>query len=156
MMTTFPEPEAGDSPSKLEVFNPSGHTLPFQESDLLSLLESIEKGESVQFHSIEFVFTGEAGIVDINSTYLDRSYVTDIISFRLDDDESDQAIEGTLYCCAPRIAEQSEEFDTTPEVEFLRVAIHGMLHLAGYDDQTDDDKAVMTSREDYYLQTLFH
>lgn len=153
-MTIFPEPDSGDSPSKLEIFNPSGHTLPFHEADLESLLKSIEKGESVHFQSVEFIYTDEDGIVDINSRYLDRDYVTDIISFRLDDDDTDQSIEGTLYCCAPRIAEQSNEFDSTPETEFIRVAIHGMLHLAGYDDQTDADKTTMTAREDHYLQTL--
>lgn len=153
-MTIFPEPDTGDSPSKLEIFNPSGHTLPFQEADLESLLKSIEKGESVHFQSVEFIYTDEDGIVDINSRYLDRDYVTDIISFRLDDDDTNQSIEGTLYCCAPRIDEQSIEFDSTPETEFLRIAIHGMLHLAGYDDQTNADKTTMTDREDHYLQTL--
>lgn len=153
-MTTFPEPDSGDLPSKLEIFNPSGHTLPFRETDVLALLQYIEEGESVQFHFVELVFTDEPGIVEINSAYLDRNYVTDIISFRLDDDETDQSIEGTLYCCAHRIAEQSSEFDTSPETEFLRIVAHGLLHLAGYDDQTNKDKAVMTELEDRYLQML--
>lgn len=150
----FPEPAGGDSLSKIEIFNPTEHTLPFRESDAAFLLEQIESGESVHFHSVEIVFTDEAGIIDINTKYLSRDYITDIISFRLDEDESDQSIEGTLYCCAPRIAEQSAEYGSEPETEFLRVIVHGLLHLAGYDDQTEADKAAMTSREDHYLQTL--
>ena len=154
MMTKFPEPDIDSSSPKLEIFNPSGYTLPIQESDAQKLLELVEKGESVQFNSVEIVFTDESGIIEINSEYLNRDYVTDIISFRLDDDDSNQAIEGTLYCCAPRIAEQSGEFDSDPESEFLRIIVHGLLHLIGYDDQTDSDKSAMTLLEDKYLQSL--
>ena len=154
MMTKFPEPDIDSSSPKLEIFNPSGYALPIQESDAQKLLELVEKGESVQFNSVEIVFTDESGIIEINSEYLKRDYVTDIISFRLDDDDSNQAIEGTLYCCAPRIAEQSGEFDSDPESEFLRIIVHGLLHLIGYDDQTDSDKSAMTLLEDKYLQSL--
>lgn len=152
-MTIFPEPDGGAGNSIPEFFNPSGHPLPFEESDAASLLEQIEAGESVHFRSVEIVFTDEDGIIDINTEYLNRDYVTDIISFRLDEDESNQSIEGTLYCCATRIAEQSAEYGSDPETEFLRVIVHGLLHLAGYDDQTEADKAAMTSLEDHYLQT---
>ena len=154
MMTKFPEPDIDSSSPKLEIFNPSGYALPIQESDAQKLFELVEKGESVQFNSVEIVFTDESGIIEINSEYLKRDYVTDIISFRLDDDDSNQAIEGTLYCCAPRIAEQSGEFDSDPESEFLRIIVHGLLHLIGYDDQTDSDKSAMTLLEDKYLQSL--
>jgi rRNA maturation RNase YbeY len=153
-MTKFPDPESTELHSNLEIFNPSGHDLPFQESSIASILKHIEEKESVQFHSVELVFTDETGIIDINSEYLNREYVTDIISFRLDDDSSNQSIEGTLYCCAPRIAEQSEEFDSTPKTEFLRIIVHGLLHLVGYNDQSDTDKEKMTSLEDHYLQIL--
>lgn len=154
MMTKFPEPDGSADASKLEFFNATELTLPFKKSDAALLVEQIEEDESVHYHSVEIVFTDEAGIIDVNTEYLSRDYVTDIISFRLDEDESDQSIEGTLYCCAPRIAEQSAEYGTEPEIEFLRVIVHGLLHLAGYDDQTNMDKAAMTSREDHYLRTL--
>lgn len=153
-MTTFPDLPDGTGSLKVEIFNPSDHQLPFRESDASSLVEQIETGESVQFVSVEIVFTDEDGIVNINSEYLDRDYITDIISFRLDDNESNQAIEGVLYCCAPRIAEQSADFDSDPETEFLRIIVHGLLHLTGYDDQTDSDKAAMTALENRYLQSL--
>ena len=153
-MTKFPEPESNESLIKLEIFNPSGHPLPFRESDAASLLKDIEKANQYLSH-IEIVFTDEAGIIDINTEYLNRNYVTDIISFRLDEDDSDQSIEGTLYCCAPRIAEQSADYNSEPETEFLRIIIHGLLHLAGYNDQTESEKDTMTSLENHYLQTLY-
>ena len=153
-MTIFPDPDSESPSAKLTIHNPTDYKLPFDADSATRILELIEAGESVSFREVEIVFTDEDGIVVINKRYLERDYVTDIISFRLDEDETNESIEGTLYCCAPRIAEQSSEFDTDPESEFLRIITHGLLHLAGYNDTTDDEKTQMTSLEDHYLQSL--
>jgi len=126
--------------------------VPVQEQELLKLLEITEQNESVRFKEIELVYVDEDEIVRINHEFLDRDYITDIITFRYDED--DQAIEGTLYCCAPRIAEQSTEFKDDPKTEFLRVFVHGLIHLAGHNDQTPSEKKKMTDLEDQYLNTL--
>ncbi len=147
----LPETDPSGKVGKLEIFNPSGHTLPFDSRQVSNLIRSVELNENIRFSDLEIVFTDEAEIIKINSQYLQKDYVTDIISFRYDEDSANKSIEGTLYCCAPRIEEQSREFDTDPEEEFLRVIVHGALHLAGYDDQTDQDKEKMTNRENFYL-----
>ena len=151
MMTNFPdiptEPE-----KKLIINNESGESVPVKERELLKLAEITEKNEAVRFKEIELVYVDEDEIVRINREFLDRDYVTDIITFRYDED--DQAIEGTLYCCAPRIAEQSAEFDNSMKTEFLRVFVHGLIHLAGYNDQTPKEKKQMTELEDRYLEAL--
>lgn len=150
----FPDPESASKIPRLEIFNPSGHPLPFRSELVPKLIRSIEIGENVLFYDLEIVFTDEEDISEINSEYLGREYVTDIISFRYDESESGKAIEGTLYCCAPRIEEQSYELETNPEEEFLRIIAHGALHLAGYDDQTDFGKKQMTALENKYLTIL--
>jgi len=153
-MTKFPDPDSENRASRTEIYNPSDTALPFRESDVHLIIKNIEQEEQVRFSSIEIVFTDEEGIVDINKTYLDRDYVTDIISFRLDDDDTGQMIEGTLYCCAPRIIEQSSEFETEQESEFLRVIIHGLLHLTGYNDKSEMEKETMTKLENHYLSQI--
>lgn len=135
----------------LEIFNQTNLTLPFREKDAYSLLEAIEKGEKSSFSFVELVYISENEIVSINKEFLKRDYVTDIISFRYDEDESNQEIEGTLYCCAARIVEQAKEFNETEEKEFLRVLTHGLLHLVGYDDGTEKEKKKMTELENSYL-----
>lgn len=158
MMTIFPEPDeefipTDGSSSRIEIHNPSGQPLSFEKDSVSEIVSSIEAGENIHFRWVELVFTDEKGIVEINNEYLQRDYVTDIISFRYDEGD-DQKIEGTLYCCVPRIMEQSQEFDTTSRLEFFRIIIHGLLHLAGYDDQTEAEKQKMTELEDFYLQSL--
>ena len=126
--------------------------VPVKERVLETILQEIGREQQAVFASIELVYVDEKGIIAINSEHLGREYVTDIISFRYDEREDLQAIEGTLYCCAPRITEQSREFGTPESQEFYRIFIHGLLHLTGYNDQTREDKAVMTQLENHYLE----
>ena len=150
----FPDPETTPGIPKLEIFNPSGYNLPLNQALIPRLVHLIEIGEQIQFSSLEIIFTDEGGIIDINSKYLDRDYITDIITFRYDEDHSNNAIEGSLYCCAPRIEEQSKELKTDTQEEFLRIIAHGLLHLAGYDDQAAEGKKRMTELEDHYLAKI--
>lgn len=168
-----PEPD-------FSIHNPSGLPVPVKESVLLRILEEISRHEKVTFSMIEVIYVDEEEILRVNREFLGKEYVTDIITFRYDidaDDDADddpdgfpldpadfaeagpddgpdeieQKIEGSLYCCAPRIVEQAEEFGTPPAEEFRRIFIHGLLHLAGYEDGTPEEKETMTRRENFYL-----
>jgi probable rRNA maturation factor len=153
-MTTFPDiPEAGEG-SVFTLTNVSGCRLPVLEPTLKKLMQRVEEKENIRFSELELVYVDEDEIISINKEHLDRDYVTDIISFRYDEEKSNKQIEGTLFCCAPRIEEQSDEEKTSPSEEFYRVFIHGLLHLAGYDDQTEEDKIRMTQCENHYLELL--
>ncbi|MEX0720721.1 MAG: rRNA maturation RNase YbeY [Balneolaceae bacterium] len=135
----------------LQIFNESGVDIPLQEKKLSQLLEYIEKQEHCRFSFVELVYVDEKEIIRINSEYLQREYITDIISFRYDEDQSNSQIEGTLYCCAPRIKEQAREFDESVSRELLRIFIHGLLHLIGFEDKASAEKKQMTALEDHYL-----
>jgi probable rRNA maturation factor len=154
MMTTFPDIPQDGNGSVFSLSNTSGTKLPVQKKQLKHLLRAIEGGEGVRFRNVELVYVNEEEIVTINSEYLGRNYVTDIITFRYDEDDSGNKIEGTLFCCAPRIEEQSTEENTQKSSEFYRVFIHGLLHLAGYKDQTKEEKTRMTRLENLYLEQL--
>ena len=144
--------EATDHP--LQIFNTSGFNLPFKESEAAFLLDTISSEQQVNFAFVEVVFVDEKEIVRINKEFLERDYVTDIISFRYDEDTSNMEIEGTLYCCASRISEQASEFNQPPNREFLRIIVHGLLHLCGYEDATPDEKKEMTRLEDHFLSLI--
>jgi rRNA maturation RNase YbeY len=155
-MITFPDfPDLPDE-TVLSVNNPSEYDLPVTQESLEELLHLIETGEDIKFQLVELVYLDEEGIVEINKKYLQRDYVTDIISFNYDDvepsDSSEKGIEGTLYCCAPRIAEQSAELESDPKQEFYRIFIHGLLHLTGYNDSSPKEKETMTRLENHYLE----
>lgn len=150
MMTTFPDFPNLEPAEKLTLSNPENLDIPVHINLLNALLHSIEQYEKIQFSRVELVYLDEEGIAEINKKFLDKDYITDTISFRYDE-EDDQAIEGTLYECAPRIRDQSDEFGTCVTTEFYRVFVHGLLHLAGYNDQTNSKKIAMTELENKYL-----
>lgn len=154
MMKPFPEIPQSSQDAIFTVSNTSGISVPIKKELLLTLRNIIEKEEKVRFREIELVFIDDNAITDINKEYLGKDYVTDIITFRLDDHDHNDAIDGTLFCCAQRIEEQSTEYHTGIMSEFYRVFIHGLLHLSGYDDSSKEQQNTMRGREDYYLNQI--
>lgn len=152
MMTNYPDfPEAFDESEQLTVHY-GKYEIPVNEGVLKKLLQAVSEEQNADFTAIELIYVDEEGIVAINQEHLHRDYVTDILSFRYDEREDLEAIEGTLYCCAPRITEQSREFGTSESQEFYRIYIHGLLHVTGYNDQTAEEKTAMTQLENHYLE----
>ncbi len=143
-----------ESQPDIQLFNESSVEIPLSSSVCARITSSLAENEDCSFDLIEIVYVDEDEIVRINKEHLDRDYVTDIITFRYDNDSRNTDIEGTLFCCAPRILEQAREFNESPHREFLRIFIHGLLHLAGYEDNTEDKKRVMTQKENDYLNIL--
>ncbi|MGK7370747.1 MAG: rRNA maturation RNase YbeY, partial [Candidatus Halalkalibacterium sp. M3_1C_030] len=123
-----------------QLFNESGKEIPIDLEIIRKCLSEVKAKEDCSFSLLEVVYVDESGIVEINQEYLERDYVTDIISFRYDEDEYNMNIEGTLFCCAQRIYEQAHELNEDIEKEFKRILIHGLLHLCGYDDQSSEAK----------------
>ncbi len=144
-----------ESVPPIQIFNTSGIEIPISESDAILILEQIQAYQNCTYESVELVYVDEVEITRINKEYLEHDFVTDIITFRLDDGVNLSAIEGTIYCCAQRIKEQASEFDETVKDEFLRVMIHGLIHLLGYNDHTHEEKVEMTRLEDFFLNVYY-
>lgn len=144
----------GKDEPDIQLFNESGETIPLDLSSIRTCVAEVSEHENYFFALLEIVYVDESSIIEINKEYLERDYVTDIITFRYDEDDSNKNIEGTLYCCAQRIHEQASELDQEPETEFKRILIHGLLHLCGYDDQSTEAKKEMTAKENFYLEKV--
>lgn len=136
------------------IYNPENLDVPITEKVGRDVIQLVEHEEQCSFEFLELVYVDEQEITEVNQEYLEKDYITDIITFRYDEDETRGAIEGTIFCCAPRISEQAKEFNETEESEFLRIFIHGLLHLNGYEDDTPEKKEKMRERENYYLAKL--
>jgi rRNA maturation RNase YbeY len=146
--------QMAESLPDIQIFNETDSPLPLEQWDFSKIASFITTNEGSSFSFIEVVYVDEKEIIRINKEHLDRDYVTDIITFRYDNSTDNNDIEGTLFCCAPRIIEQAGELGETVKNEFSRIYIHGLLHLIGYDDQTDAQKEEMTAKENVYLKSL--
>ena len=118
-------------------------------------IEAVVEREGYRVGEMYYYFCSDEALLDINQRRLGHDFYTDIVTFPL--------VEGTLvsseFCLSlDRIAENSLKFGRPFESELLRVIIHGVLHLVGYDDHSDAELAEMRSKEeeclDYYYNKL--
>ncbi|MGM0507423.1 MAG: rRNA maturation RNase YbeY [Bacteroidota bacterium] len=133
-----------------ELYNPSDESLTVTEAELSAICSEIESTENVRFHLLEVVYIGSDEMIRLNRDHKKHNYLTDILTFPYHD-EGASDLEATLYCSPSRIREQASEWDVPEREEFIRVFIHGLLHLCGYDDQSESDRERMKEREEFYL-----
>ena len=97
---------------------------------------------------INIIFSSDNYILDVNMKYLQHDYFTDIITF---DYCEKKVLSGDLFISVDSVRENSVYYGTEFEDELNRVIVHGLLHLIGYDDHSDEDIKVMREKENYYL-----
>ncbi len=111
-------------------------------------LKLVAESEIRRIGQVNIIFCSDNYILDVNQKYLQHDYFTDIITF--DYCEGDR-ISGDFFISVDTVRENSIEYGTEFSDELNRVMVHGILHLIGYDDHSDDDIAQMRKKEDYYL-----
>lgn len=98
---------------------------------------------------LNFIFCSDDYLLQINIDYLNHQTYTDIITF--DNSEDPKFIEGDIFISIDRVRENALKFNRPFEEELRRVIIHGVLHLIGYSDKSNEQKIVMRRKEDAYL-----
>jgi rRNA maturation RNase YbeY len=112
-------------------------------------LKTVIKEEDFELSELNYVFCDDAYLHKINLEYLNHDTLTDIITF--DNSEEEKSIESDIFISIERITDNAEDFKTTFEHEFRRVIVHGILHLCGYNDKTEQDQKFMRTKEEYYI-----
>ena len=128
-----------------------------QIDSLLTFAKKQEHIDSEAELSVTFVDKGE--IQNINKMYRDKDKVTDVISFALEEDEPEidmneldiPRVLGDIIICTDVAHEQAENYGHSFERELGFLALHGFLHLLGYDHMTDEDEKEMFGRQDAIL-----
>lgn len=113
-----------------------------------SWLERVIQTEGSVLGDIQFVFCSDEYLLDINRKFLNHDYYTDVITF---DYCENQVVSGDLFVSIERVKDNALSFSSSFLEEFLRVSVHGVLHLLGYKDKTDEDIAMMRGKEQFYL-----
>lgn len=115
-------------------------------------LEEVANSENKMLGEIVYRFVSEKRILEINTKFLSHNYVTDIITF---DESYMSLLAGEVFICIEEVRRNCREFGSSNfGDELKRVIVHGLLHLIGYADGTNEEKEVMRSKEDYYLKML--
>lgn len=126
------------------------------ESVVEKFLEEHEKSG----YSVSIAIVGSDEIKKINKECRGIDSVTDILSFENDRDEQDVWEEGKgeyfgeLIICYSRIIEQAKKYSDNTKQEFIFILVHGLLHLAGFEDQSDEGIAEMENQGKKFVQKL--
>ncbi|MFA6676478.1 MAG: rRNA maturation RNase YbeY [Bacteroidales bacterium] len=119
-------------------------------------LNKFEVGE------INFIFSNDEYILEINKKYLNHNFYTDVITFDTSDYDEPLEIEkpnknlisGDIFISVDTVLANSKTYGSTFEEEMNRVIIHGILHLIGFDDLNDEEKKEMREQENISLEIL--
>lgn len=98
---------------------------------------------------IQYIFTDDEHILKINREFLQHDYCTDIITF---DYTEGNTLSGDIFISIDTVRDNSQTYGDTFRRELLRVIIHGVLHLAGFNDKTEAEQRVMRTQEDAALE----
>ncbi|MFT4533776.1 MAG: putative rRNA maturation factor [Saprospiraceae bacterium] len=118
------------------------------EEKLTAWLLDIASKEDKTISQFSYIFCSDDYLLNINKTYLNHDYYTDIITFPY---KQGHEIESDIFISVDRVRDNATEYKTTFESELLRVMAHGLLHMAGYGDKTEEDQDKMTNMENQCL-----
>lgn len=115
----------------------------------ISCIESLIKEEGLEVGDLNYIFCDDEYLLKVNQEHLNHDYYTDIITF---DYRVANLVSTDLFISITRVADNAEQLGFTFDDELYRVMSHGVLHVCGYGDKTDEEIVVMRSKEDYYLE----
>lgn len=109
-------------------------------------------------YEMSIVFVDNTKIQEINHVYRGKDQATDVISFALNDDESPFEWEkkelGDIYISIEKAEEQAKEYGHSFERELVYLAVHGLLHLLGFDHLEEDEKKEMRQAEEEIMDYI--
>ena len=125
--------------------------LSLNDIDLTNWISKVCVDENYNLGDISLIFCSDEYLLDINRTHLDHDYYTDIITFDYTDN---QVVSGDLFISIDRVRDNASDFNVSFDHELHRVIIHGVLHLCGYKDKSDDEEKLMRTKENNALSLI--
>ncbi len=134
--------------------------LPIDQSVISEVVTGTLKAEAVAGAEIVVALVDDEAIHSVNREHLQHDFPTDVISFLYDSNDKDEPtppnniqrgaglwIDGELIISTETAIREARNYEWNPLDELRLYLVHGLLHLCGYDDQSDSEQAMMRSRE---------
>lgn len=122
---------------------------------LYDVLDAALKHEKVENAIFSVVFMEDEEIHEMNKEYRGVDRVTDVISFAFEDNNdlvyNDIRMLGDIFICIPQMKRQATEYGHSEKRELAFLAVHGILHLLGYDHMNEQDERVMFELQELIL-----
>lgn len=112
-------------------------------------LTKVLKLEQRKLGTLNFIFTNDENVLQINKDFLSHDYYTDIITFPMEVPGLPDG--GEIYISIDRVVENAIQMGVSFNDELDRVLVHGVLHLCGYKDKSKVQEKEMRDMEEKYL-----
>ncbi|MBO7119134.1 MAG: rRNA maturation RNase YbeY [Bacteroidaceae bacterium] len=135
-------------------YNTQGTAMPdIVEADISAWVKSTAATYNKVVGDVNYIFVDDETMLDINRRHLGHDYYTDHIGF---DYSNGDSLSGDIYISIDTVRTNAELYNVSPEEELRRIIIHGLLHLCGLRDKTDEERQLMQQAEDRALTHLIH
>jgi rRNA maturation RNase YbeY len=121
------------------------------EHALSQWIESVAKKHNREIGEISYLFCDDEKILEVNQQYLNHDFYTDIITF---DYSEGNIISGDIIISLQTVESNSQMYKTDFLEELHRVIIHGILHLSGLNDESEEEEKAMRDAENSALEML--
>ena len=115
-------------------------------------LQTVIRENSFLLGALNYIFCDDEYLLKLNQEHLDHDTYTDIISF---DYSSGKEVSGDIYISIERVRDNAKIYEEGFHTELKRVMAHGVLHLMGYKDKTDEEAGIMRDKEVESIK-MFH
>ena len=122
------------------------------ERKLSLWIEIVAKKHNREIGEISYLFCNDEKILEVNQEYLNHDFYTDIITFNYSEGNM---ISGDIIISLQTVESNSQMYKTDYNEELHRVIIHGILHLCGQGDLTEEEEKAMRDAENSALKMLF-
>lgn len=98
-----------------------------------------------------FILSDDESVLNINREFLKHDSYTDVIAF---DDSVGEIVSGEIYISIDTVRKNAREYGCSIREETVRVMIHGLLHLCGYDDIHEKDRKIMLMKQELLVEQI--
>ena len=108
-------------------------------------LKKIANVHNSEILSLTYIFCSDEYLLNINKSYLNHDYYTDIITFPYKQGEE---LESDIFISIDRVQDNAAQAGVSFTEELHRVMAHGVLHLIGFGDKTEEEAKIMRKKEE--------
>lgn len=122
----------------------------YDTQSVKDLCTIVLKDSSYDAISLNIIFSDDSNLNRLKLEYFNEDVLTDVLAFPI---QNDTKLEAEIYISYDRAISSSKEFNVSLNSELIRLIVHGILHLLGYRDNSDELKKVMFDKQESIVDT---